>query len=51
MHFVINIKLELYNKLIKFGTQLPDAMTRIVGILDLVCLPVLGYTTVKMMKK
>ena len=30
--------------------DLPDFMTRIVGLIDLVALPILGYTTVKKLK-
>lgn len=33
------------------GIDLPDIVTRIVGLIDLLALPVLGYTTVKKLKK
>lgn len=33
------------------GIELPDVLTRVLGILDLVCLPVLVFTTVKKIKK
>ncbi len=33
------------------GAALPDAIVRMVGLVDLIALPVLAYTTVKRMKK
>ncbi len=33
------------------GIELNDVLTRILGILDLVCLPVLVFTTIKKIKK
>ncbi len=33
------------------GAALPDAAVRVVGIVDLIALPVLAYATVKRMKK
>lgn len=33
------------------GIELPDIAVRIIGILDLIALPVLAYTTVKKLKK
>jgi len=33
------------------GVELPDIAVRIVGIVDLIALPVLAYTTVKKVKK
>ena len=33
------------------GIELPDAIIRILGILDLAALPLLAYTTVKKAKK
>lgn len=33
------------------GAHLPDVLTRVLGILDLLCLPVLAFTTVKRTKK
>lgn len=30
--------------------ELPDFITRVVGLIDLVALPILGYTTVKKLK-
>ena len=33
------------------GIDLPDALVRIIGILDLVALPFLAYTTVRKVKK
>lgn len=33
------------------GAALPDAVIRMVGLADLIALPVLAYTTVKRMKK
>ena len=33
------------------GIELNDVLTRIMGILDLVCLPVLVFTTIKKIKK
>ncbi len=32
------------------GTELPDVIVRIIGGLELCALPVLGYTSVKMIK-
>lgn len=33
------------------GIELPDIVVRIIGIVDLITLPVLAYTTVKKVKK
>ena len=33
------------------GIELPDIVVRIIGIVDLIALPVLAYTTVKKIKK
>lgn len=33
------------------GMELPDIVVRIIGIVDLIALPVLAYTTVKKVKK
>lgn len=33
------------------GIELPDIAVRIIGIVDLISLPVLAYTTVKKIKK
>lgn len=33
------------------GIELPDIVVRIIGIVDLIALPVLAYTTVKKVKK
>lgn len=33
------------------GIELPDVAVRIIGIVDLIALPVLAYTTVKKIKK
>ena len=33
------------------GIELPDVIVRIIGIVDLIALPVLAYTTVKKFKK
>lgn len=33
------------------GIELNDVLTRVLGILDLVCLPVLAFTTIKKIKK
>ena len=33
------------------GVELPDVVVRILGILDLIALPFLAYTTVKKFKK
>lgn len=33
------------------GMELPDIAVRIIGIVDLIALPVLAYTTVKKVKK
>ena len=33
------------------GIELNDVLTRVLGILDLVCLPVLVFTTIKKIKK
>ncbi len=33
------------------GAALPDAIVRMVGLVDLIALPILAYTTVKRMKK
>lgn len=33
------------------GIDLPDVVVRIIGIIDLMALPVLAYTTVKKVKK
>ena len=33
------------------GMELPDAAVRIIGIVDLIALPVLSYSTVKKIKK
>lgn len=33
------------------GLALPDAAVRTLGIIDLLALPVLGYTTVRLLKK
>ena len=33
------------------GIELPDITVRIIGIVDLIALPVLAYTTVKKIKK
>ena len=33
------------------GIELPDIAVRIIGIVDLIALPVLAYTTVKKIKK
>lgn len=32
------------------GIAVPDAVKRIVGVLDIIALPVLAYTTAKMLK-
>lgn len=34
-----------------FGMKLPDVWIRVIGILDLVCVAVLAYTSVKKKKK
>ena len=33
------------------GIELPDTAVRIIGVIDLIALPVLAYTTVKKIKK
>ena len=33
------------------GIELPDIAVRIIGVIDLIALPVLAYTTVKKIKK
>ena len=33
------------------GIELPDIIVRIIGVIDLLALPVLAYTTVKKFKK
>ena len=33
------------------GIELNDVLTRVLGILDLACLPVLAFTTIKKIKK
>lgn len=33
------------------GIELPDIAVRIIGIIDLIALPVLAYTTIKKIKK
>ena len=33
------------------GIELNDVLTRVLGILDLVCLPMLVFTTIKKIKK
>ena len=33
------------------GIELPDIAVRIIGVIDLISLPVLAYTTVKKIKK
>ena len=33
------------------GTDVPDIVVRIIGVIDLLALPVLAYTTVKKFKK
>ena len=33
------------------GIELDDVLTRVLGIVDLLCLPVLAFTTIKKIKK
>lgn len=33
------------------GFELPDNLVRVFGVIDLLVLPVIGYTSVKLMKK
>ncbi len=33
------------------GTELPDVAVRIIGLVDLIALPILAYSTVKRIKK
>lgn len=34
-----------------FGIHIPDILTRILGIVGLVCIPIVVFTTVKIVKK
>lgn len=33
------------------GVELPDTLVRVFGVIDLLALPVIAYTSVKLMKK
>lgn len=34
-----------------FGMHIPDILTRILGIVGLVCIPIVAFTTIKIIKK
>ena len=48
---VIGLAAIILNGLNIIGIDVPDIVVRIIGVIDLLALPVLAYTTVKKFKK
>ncbi len=48
---IIGIVTIIFASVKHFGIELPDAAVRILGVVDLISLPVLAYSTVIKMKK